>query len=260
MPENVVEYERRGAAAIIRLNRPEAGNTVNEAVMRRLESILEQVEGESNARAVILTGAGRKTFCAGGDFRYFATLDTRAKGLAMSLRMQAILDRLWSARLPVIAAINGKALGGGCEILTACHFRIASDEATFAFVQARNGITTGWGGAARLFHIVGRQEALRLLVTAEQFAAEEASKIRLVDRVVRPDEVVEAALEMAAKIARNSPGSISAFLELARIIYRGDTDALTKKETEIFADRWVSDEFRRAVAGFHDSRNRKPES
>jgi enoyl-CoA hydratase/carnithine racemase len=259
MLESAVEYDLTEQIGIIRLNRPEAGNTVNETVMQRLESILQEVESDSGLRALILTGAGDKTFCAGGDFRYFATLDARHKGLEMSVRMQKILNRLWAGRLPVIAAINGKALGGGCEVLTACHFRVAAPTATFAFVQAANAITTGWGGALRLFHLVGRSQALRLLLTAEPIDASEAMRIGFVNTVASSDQVMNVALDLAGSISRNSRDSVRGFLEIAEMLYAGDVDRAIKRETEIFADRWVSDEFRRVVKGFHDTRSGRQE-
>ncbi len=254
MSPYVVEFETQGSIGIIRLNRPEAGNTVNEAVIERLEAIIEQLDSNQNISVLILTGASSNTFCAGGDFKYFATLNTRERGLEMSRRMQAILNRFWSGPQVVIAAINGKALGGGCEVLTACHFRIAARTATFAFVQAANGITTGWGGGARLFHLLGRSAALRLLLTAETIDATEAQRIGFINTLTEPDGVMNAALDLAKRICRNSRKSLRAFLELADLNYLGERDKAIDRETEIFADRWIGDEFQQVMAEFHNSR------
>ncbi|HKG98014.1 MAG TPA: enoyl-CoA hydratase/isomerase family protein [Pyrinomonadaceae bacterium] len=254
MSTNVVEFQSEDSIAIIRLNRPEAGNAINEAAIEALETIIRRLDSDTQIRVVIMTGAESNTFCAGGDFKYFLSLDTREKGLLMSRRMQAALNRLWSGPQVFIAAINGKALGGGCELLTACHFRIASERATFAFVQAANGITTGWGGGVRLFHLVGRSEALRLLLTAEPIDAIEASRIGFVNRIAKPDEVMPVALDLARRICKNSRASIQAFLEMARLIYEGDPEAAVRYETESFADRWLADEFRKVMNDFHNSR------
>jgi enoyl-CoA hydratase/carnithine racemase len=254
MSTNEVEFETQDSIAIIRLNRPDAGNSINEAAIEALEAILERLDSDASICVVIVTGAGSNTFCAGGDFRYFTTLDTRERGLEMSRRMQAVLNRLWSGPQVVIAAINGKALGGGCELLTACHFRIASQAATFRFVQAANAITTGWGGGARLFHLVGHSEALKLLLTAELIDASEALRVGFVNTVAKPDEVMRAALDLATTICKNSRASIKAFLEMARLVYEGDIKAAVKFETESFADLWVADEFRQVINDFHLAR------
>ena len=135
--------------ALITLNRPEVHNAIDDQAMAELEEVLDFIEGNPDLKAIIITGAGHKTFCAGGDIRYFATLNTREACVAMSQRMQAILTRLYKGERPVIAAVNGQALGGGCEILTATHIRYCVPTARFAFRQAPNGIITGWGGGER---------------------------------------------------------------------------------------------------------------
>jgi enoyl-CoA hydratase/carnithine racemase len=217
--------------------------------MRRLEAILDELDRAADTTVIILTAAGRESFSAGGDIKYFATLDTREKGREMSLRMQRILDRLASGPRVVIAAINGRALGGGCEILTACHLRISSSSATFGFVQAANGVTTGWGGGARLFQLVGRSHALSLLLTAEPIDAREALRIGLVNRVVEPEELDREADALARRVSRNSPAALAAMLEMARLNCRVPPE-VSQRETEIFADRWMSNEFRELLERF----------
>lgn len=173
----------------------------------------------------------------------------------MSRRVQALLDRLWSGKKVVIAAINGQALGGGCEILTACHFRIASSTANFAYLQAANGLITGWGGGAWLFHLVGRSQALRLLLTSERIDAAEALRIGLIDSVAQPEQLHAAVFDLAQRISRHPPDVITAILELATLHYKGEVDRAVECETELFADRWTSDEFRRALADYQKNRS-----
>src|SRR6185503_3118889 len=195
MPENAsnnaVVFESENGIGTIQLNRPEVHNAVNQSVIEALETTLDKVAADDAVRALIITGAGSTTFCAGGDLQYFATLDTREKGIEMSRRMQVLLDRLWSGQKPVIAAVNGQALGGGCEILTACHFRIAASTANFAYRQAANGLVTGWGGGMRLFHLVGRTPALKLLLTGDSIDAAEALRIGLIDQIEEPQNLLE---------------------------------------------------------------------
>jgi enoyl-CoA hydratase/carnithine racemase len=250
MTAKVVTIEIEKEVGIICLNRPDVHNVVNEAVMAELESILEQLDSNPAIRLLIVTGAGSETFCAGGDLKYFATLKTREQGLHMSKRMQAILNQFWAGPRVVIAAVNGQALGGGGEILTACHFRMAASTATFAFRQAANGIITGWGGGIRLFRLVGRTQALRLLLTAERIDAAEALRIGLVDRIVPPEKLMDESLTLARTIGRHSPDPIRAFLELARLVDGGDLDAAVQRETELFGDCWVSEDFRQIVSDF----------
>lgn len=251
---DVVTYEISNAIGVIRLNRPDTHNAINEAAIEMLEAILDRVEADPGVRALIITGAGSRSFCAGGDLQYFATLDTREKGLAMSRRMQSLLDRLWSGAKPVIAAVNGQALGGGLEFLTACHFRIAASTASFAYVQATKGVITGWGGGTRLFHLVGRSHALKLLLTAAPIDAAEALRIGLIDQIEEPQNLHAASLAFAEKISRHSPGVIAAILELARLHYECDVEKSIERETELFGDRWTSDEFRNALKDFQEKR------
>ena len=252
-----VEFEIQKDVGIVRLNRPEAHNSVNASVMEELEQIVKSLEHRNDIRFLILTGTGKATFCAGGDLKYFATLKTRSKGLKMSRRMCAILDRLAAGPQVVIAAVNGSAWGGGCEILTACHFRIAASSAKFAFRQAANGLTTGWGGGIRLFQLVGRTQALRLLLTAETISAREAHRIGLVDRVVPPAKLLAAAEQLANTIRVNPPEAVSAFLELANVA--SNTGRVGRnRELEIFGDRWTSDDFSHSLSTFLKGRASKP--
>jgi enoyl-CoA hydratase/carnithine racemase len=247
---SVVDLELRERIALLRLNRPEVHNAVDERVMEGLEGHLTTIQARHEIATIVLSGAGRDTFCSGGDLRYFASLPTREQGLAMSQRMQAILDRLYTGDRVVLAAVNGTALGGGCEILTACHLRIASAEASFSFRQARNGVVTGWGGGVRLFRLLGRGAALRLLLTSETLSSKEALRMGLVDLVVPPDEVLPTCIEMATRIAECSEGAVSGFLRLVRCLEEKGATAARELETELFGDTWVSPEFKAILARY----------
>ena len=251
---DVVVYEVSDAIGVVRLNRPDTHNAINEPAIEALETILDRVDADPAIRALIITGTGPKSFCAGGDLHYFAMLNTREEGLAMSRRMQSLLNRLWLGSKPVIAAINGQARGGGCELLTACHFRIAASTANFAYVQATKGVVTGWGGGARLFHLVGRSHALKLLLMAEPIDAAEAYRIGLIDQIEEPQNLLVASLKFAEKISRHAPGVIAAILELGRLHYNCNAKESTERETELFGDRWTSEDFRKAIKDFQDKR------
>ena len=249
-----LEYQTNYQIAIIILNRPEKHHALNEEMMNLLEDLLDRIEQKSETRVIIFTASGKESFCAGGDLNYFAGLKTREQAKEMSLRMQNILDRLWSGRRVVIAAINGQALGGGCEILTACHFRIAVNSALFSFRHAANGVITGWGGGLRLFKILGHK-ALHLLLTAETIDAKIASNYGFVDALVEEEALLPAATALATKIIQNSPSAIEAFLELYRRSYTETEESVRQFETGKFTDLWVGEDFRKWLQDYLKSQD-----
>jgi enoyl-CoA hydratase/carnithine racemase len=257
MTDETVRFEEYEGCAVFQINRPEVHNAVNDDVMGRLEEIQEMLSDRPDILVVILTGTGKKTFCAGGDIKYFSTLKTQDDALAMSLRMQAILNSFKSGNQVVIAAVNGNALGGGCEILTACHYRIAEKHAKFSFRQAANGIITGWGGGVRLFNQIARSDALRLLTTSTTINAQEALAIRFVNQVVPSSKAMETALDLAAQINRSSPSAVRAFLQILHEVDKGDFDAAVELETERFGDLWISDEFKHWLNSFLNNNSQK---
>jgi enoyl-CoA hydratase/carnithine racemase len=246
----VVELAVLDDVAVMRLNRPRVHGAIDAAVMDELERSLDVLDRTPSARAVVVTGAGRESFCAGGDLRYFARLRTRAQGEAMSRRMQRILARLASGPRVSVAAVNGRALGGGCELVLACHWRVAASHATFAFRQVPNGLVTGWGGGVRLLAAVGRSQAMRLLLTGEEIRAPEALRIGLVDEVVDADAIQDAALAAARRLVAHPEGAVRAMLELVRAWDEARDAGLVELETRLFADRWTSPEWRRVLARF----------
>lgn len=250
MSAKAVQWRLHGDTAVLRLNRPRTHNAVNDAMMDGFESALRVLDADRRVRFLILTGAGRRTFCAGGDLHYFATQKTTVQGRRLSRRMQRILDRLSRGQRLVIAAINGQTIGGGCEIMLAAHFRIASARATFCFRQAANGLTTAWGGGVRLFQLVGPARALRLLVTAERISAHEALRLGLVDAVVPHGRVLDEARRWTSSIARHSRGAIGAFLRLHAACRRGPFARAAAIEADGLATSWISDDFRATLRQF----------
>ncbi len=241
-------FEDANGVGVITLNRPEVHNAIDAAAMAAFEEILDQVDLRPDLRVLLLTGAGR-SFCAGGDLKYFAGLGSREDGRAMSRRMGALLRRLADGPRPVIAAVGGDALGGGCEVLVACHLRIAAPGARFSFRQAAMGVITGWGGGVRVLRLLGRARALRLLLSAETIDAAEAQRIGLVDFVTGDGAcLMDEALDLARRIASNAPESIAAFLDLARTYDAAGPAAAERREAELFEQGWVGEHFRRKVA------------
>jgi len=186
------------------VNRPEKLNALNGDVMAALDAAIEAARGDAAVGVVVITGAGEKSFIAGADIGELSKLSP-VEGRAHALRGQALLRKLETLGKPVIAAINGYALGGGCELALACTIRIASENARFGQPEVKLGILPGYGGSQRLPRIVGKGRAMQLCLTAEQIDAAEAHRIGLVNKVVPPGQALAAAREMATAILANGP-------------------------------------------------------
>ena len=217
MSEPLLTYSKKDQIGIITLNRPGVHNALNLEMMRLLKQTVDQIYQDPDIVVVIITAVGDTTFCAGGDLKYFSTLKTSPEAYEMSRFMQEVLNKLWLGDRVVIGAVNGQAFGGGCEILTACHFLYSVPDATFSFRQAANGIITGWGGTTRLIRKLGRGKALKLLLTATEFTAAEVLQMGFIDQVVSQNELIPSVLKFALEITAKSPAVIRAFLELTSI-------------------------------------------
>ncbi|HWV54646.1 crotonase/enoyl-CoA hydratase family protein [Pseudorhodoplanes sp.] len=203
----LVLNERRGAIALLTFNRPEKLNALNYAMIDRLMHILDDIEDDASVHAVVLTGAGDRAFSAGGDIHEFSESIRQGPDAAMKAfvrRGQAMTSRLESFPKPIIAAVNGIAFGGGCEITEAVHLAVASERASFAKPEINIGIPPTFGGTQRLPRLAGRKRALELLLTGDTFTPQRAYEIGLVNRVVAHEELIPAAFELAERILRHS--------------------------------------------------------
>jgi enoyl-CoA hydratase len=205
--ENLL-LEIRPPLAVITVNRPKVLNALNAATIEELFIALEQVVADPAVRVALLTGSGSRAFVAGADIAQVAGLDESA-GRAYAERGQAVFRRLETFGKPVIAAINGFALGGGCELAMACTLRLASDTARLGMPEAKLGLIPGFGGTQRLPRLVGRGAALKLLMTGTMIDAAEALRIGLVDEVVTAEELMPRAEAIALQIAQNAPIALS---------------------------------------------------
>ena len=192
-----------GQIGIITINRPKALNALNSAVLDELDKTLDAVDQEA-IRCLILTGAGEKSFVAGADIGEMSTL-TKAEGEAFGKKGNDVFRKLETFPIPVIAAVNGFALGGGCEISMSCDIRICSENAVFGQPEVGLGITPGFGGTQRLARIVGTGKAKEMIYGARNIKAEEAYRIGLVNNVYPAEELMPAAKKLASTIARNAP-------------------------------------------------------
>lgn len=205
---NFINYEHDGMVGIITINRPEALNALNSAVLDELNGCLDGID-TNVVRAVVLTGAGSKSFVAGADIGEMSKLSS-AEGEAFGKKGNDVFRKIETFPIPVIAAVNGFALGGGCEIAMSCDIRICSDNAMFGQPEVGLGITPGFGGTQRLARLIGAGMAKQLIYTARNIKADEALRIGLVNAVYPQEELLGVAKKMAVNIAQNAPIAVRA--------------------------------------------------
>ena len=242
-----VRVERVGDACLIVIDRPGAQNAISRPTMAELGAALDEV-AVSDARVVALRGAGERIFVSGGDLKELASIRTEPEAQAMAMTMRTLLDRVASLPVPVVAALNGHAFGGGCEVAIACDFRIAADDVKLAFNQVDLGIMPAWGGIERLEAVVGRARALYLLTTGLPIDARTAADWGLVEQVVPRAEFDDRLIELLDRIARaprEALVGIKAAADAARPAGRPD---LAAAATASFAATWVGDAHWAAVA------------
>jgi enoyl-CoA hydratase len=207
-----IKIEKKNKIAYVTIDRPKVLNALNSATMGELQEVFTDIAADSEIRAVILTGGGEKSFVAGADINELAK-NNPVEAKAYTHRGQAVLDLIENLGKPVIACINGFALGGGCEIAMACTMRLASENAKLGQPEVKLGIIPGYGGTQRLPRLVGTGLAMQILLTGEMISAQEAHRIGLVNEVVAADRLIARAEEIAAKIIANAPLAIQYCME-----------------------------------------------
>jgi enoyl-CoA hydratase len=204
--------EIRDEIAIVTINRPDKLNALNDRTMEELEAAFDGLRADPSVRGVLLTGSGEKAFVAGADITELAT-QSPLDGKERSIRGQRVLDKIENLGKPVVAAVNGFALGGGCELALACHVRVASENAKLGTPEVKLGIMCGYAGTQRLPRLVGKGRALEILLTAEMVDAQEALRIGLVNRVFPKDKLLAEAEALLRRMIANGPVSLRLTLE-----------------------------------------------
>lgn len=241
-----VLYEQKGQYAIITINREKALNALNSAVLDELDKTLDSVDLDQ-VRCLILTGAGQKSFVAGADIAEMSTL-TKAEGEAFGKKGNDVFRKLETFPIPVIAAVNGFALGGGCEISMSCDIRICSENAVFGQPEVGLGITPGFGGTQRLARLVGAGMAKQLIYTARNIKAPEAFRIGLVNAVYPQEELLPAAEKMAAGIAKNAPIAVRNCKKAINEGLQVDMDQAIVIEEKLFGDCFETEDQKYGMA------------
>ncbi len=250
--QNIITNFENGVLTLT-INRPQALNALNNGVMSELQHIFtEYIPSLSGLTGVILTGAGEKSFVAGADIKEFLAIEGDGAN-AMAQRGHDVFFAIERCKVPVIAAVNGFALGGGCELAMACHIRIAGATAKFGQPEVNLGIIPGYGGTQRLTQLVGKGKAIELMITADIIGAEEAHRLGLVNAVVEKGEEVAAAKAMLAKVATKAPIAVSRVLNCVNAYYNTCENGFSTEVNE-FADCCKTADFREGATAFIEKR------
>jgi enoyl-CoA hydratase len=237
----------------VTISRPEALNALNQDVIRQLGEVMEEIKENHEIKGVILTGQGDKAFVAGADIKELSALDQQS-AYELSKRGQKLFDDISSCTKPIVAAINGFALGGGCELAMACHMRFATSNAKFGQPEINLGIIPGYGGTQRLTQLVGRGKALELLLSADMITAEEAKSLGLVNHVFATrDEMLDSVNQLLGKIVAKSPLTIAHIISVVNAGFGFERDGF-EAEAQAFAKCAETADFREGTAAFLEKR------
>ena len=240
---------REGAVALVTINRPQVLNALDSHTLDELHTVAADLAGDAAVRAIVVTGSGDRAFAAGADIRELAAFTPEEAG-AYARRGQQVFDMFERMGKPVIAAINGYALGGGCELAMACTLRLAADTAQFAMPEVNLGLLPGFAGTQRLPRLVGRAHALDLMLTGRQITAAAALEIGLVNRVVPPSSLPTEAMSLAEALAAKAPLAMRSIIDA---VYRGSELPLgegARVEAELFAAAAATSDMREGVSAF----------
>ncbi|GAB5533781.1 MAG: enoyl-CoA hydratase-related protein [Rubricoccaceae bacterium] len=230
------------------LHRPDALNALSQQLVGELAKAFRHARGDENVRGVVLTGSGEKAFAAGADISEFADMEP-LQAHRFALRGQSVFNQIESMGKPVVAAVNGYALGGGCELAMACHLRVASEAAQFGQPEINLGLIAGYGGTQRLPRLVGRGIATEMLLTGDRVKAQRAYEIGLVNRVVPADELIETARQLVLTIASKAPVAVAMTLQAVRAADLPMAQGLAH-EAALFAQCAATDDFMEGVGAF----------
>lgn len=252
--KNII-FEKNDKVAIISINRPKALNALNSETLKELDCVVDMIADDNEIYAVILTGAGEKAFVAGADITEMKDMSV-AEGRKFGMLGNKVFRKIDLLEKPVIAAVNGFALGGGCELSMACDIRIASTNAKFGQPEVGLGITPGFGGTQRLARIAGMAVAKELIFTGRIMKAEEALRVGLVNKVVEPDKVMEEAISFANTIASQAPIAVK-YCKAA--INRGmqcDIETALMYESEVFGECFATEDQKEGMTAFVERREK----
>lgn len=250
--KNVI-FEKEDSIAIVTINRPKALNALNSETLKELDLIFTNIENDEDVLAVVLTGAGEKAFVAGADIAEMKDMSV-LQGRSFGKLGNNVFRKIETLTKPVIAAVNGFALGGGCELSMACDIRIASNKAKFGQPEVGLGITPGFGGTQRLARLVGMGMAKELVYTAKVIKVDEALRIGLINSIYEPEELLNNAKDLAKKIASNAPIAVKLCKEAINRGVQVDIDTALAFESEVFGECFSTEDQTNAMTAFIEKR------
>lgn len=237
---------------VITINRPDKLNALNKTVMDELNSAIDEVYDNANIKSAIITGAGNKAFVAGADISEFQGL-TNAEGMDLAQKGQFIFSRIEEAPKPIVAAVNGFALGGGCELAMACHFRIAAENARFGQPEVNLGLIPGYGGTQRLTQLIGKGRAIELLITGNMLDAATALQYGLVNYVVAQDELLNKARSILEVVNTRAPLAVGRCIRAANAVFDHTKNGFTE-EVNLFGECFATEDMKEGAAAFLEKR------
>ncbi len=249
-----IQLTTRDQIATLTVNRPYALNALNWAAQEQFAEAVTAVSQTPNLRILIITGSGSRAFVAGGDLKELSQHPEQASGERLNRVMTGALTQLTQLPIPVIAAINGDAFGGGCEIITACDLRIAVEHARFSFAQVRNALTSGWGGTARLVRLIGQSRTTELMLTARMMEVHEAYAMGLVHHVVESGELETAVFTLAQQLIQLPRHALAANKALIQFAAQHPINETNRHETELFVNLWTQPDHIEAMNAFVEKR------
>jgi enoyl-CoA hydratase len=256
MNYNNILFEIKDNIALITINRPDKLNALNGKTLEELESVFSEINSNAKVSAVVVTGSGEKAFVAGADIAELNKLDV-ISAKAFADNGQAVFNKIENFDKPVIAAVNGFALGGGCELALACHIRLASNNAKFGQPEVNLGIIPGYGGTQRLARLINNGRAVEYILTGDMIDSEEAFRIGLVNRIFTQEELLDKAFELAGKIAGKGQQAIRFAFNAIRATHQFSLRDGLKYEASLFALCCGTEDFKEGTSAFLEKR--KPE-
>ena len=244
--------EQDNGIVTITINRPEKLNALNKATLTELDAAVASALKDSSVAGIIITGAGEKAFVAGADISEFTGISVE-EGKALSQNGQDIFERIEKGSKPVIAAVNGFALGGGCELAMACHIRVASENALFGQPEVNLGLIPGYGGTQRMIQLIGKGKAAELLMTADMVKAPEALNLGLVNHVTSSEELLPKCVEILEKIKGKSPIAIGEIINCVNAYFEDGTNGFDI-EVNQFSNCVATEDFKEGTSAFLEKR------
>jgi len=253
MPDSLILQHKSDGILTITIERPQVLNALNAEVIKQLAEAIDRAQTDSEVKTIVITGSGDKAFVAGADIKEFADYSGK-EGKALAQQGQdSLFNRIERSSKPVIAAVNGFALGGGLELALACHIRIASDNARMGLPEVSLGVIPGYGGTQRLPQIVGKGKAMEMILSAKMMGANDAAACGLVNAVVPPGDLLETAHKMARSIMKNSPRAVATAIQAVLAAYEDGINGF-QEEINCFGASFETDDFKEGTQAFIEKR------